>query len=229
MADNESYLLALPMEMLQRISSFATSAALLEIRLTCKTISAAAFDEFAKEYLNELHCYVMDTTRMKRLQNITAIQRFPRKVRILTFTTNPLEGKNSSDFHIVLLQPGIQPPFPLTGGDYSLFPQVYLAQLVEYENYEDEQIATHCTELPDLSPLPQILLTLNADRVKLCIDLNFYKYTINTGRFHPHVSNEILNSVAEVGVPYFALKVSQRSIRCLEQLLLGENTLIEAA
>ena len=51
-----SRLLALPLELLQRITDNVSDETLTTFRLTCKAIEAATFDRFAKTVFEERYC-----------------------------------------------------------------------------------------------------------------------------------------------------------------------------
>lgn len=53
-----SHLLALPVELLQRITDKVSNETLTTFRLTCKVIEAATFDRFAKTFFEERYCYM---------------------------------------------------------------------------------------------------------------------------------------------------------------------------
>ena len=74
-------LLDLPAEMLQSVCSFVDASDLPTLRLTCKTLEAAAFDLFATEYLSNLTCYFMQSVRLTRLENILRTPHLVRKVK----------------------------------------------------------------------------------------------------------------------------------------------------
>ncbi|KAK5706301.1 hypothetical protein LTR97_001288 [Elasticomyces elasticus] len=84
-----SPILALPLELLQQITSefhgFYSSADLLALRLVCKQISAAVFDQFAAEYLHRRECFILDKDRVYNLIdqfNTPTIARRISKVRV---------------------------------------------------------------------------------------------------------------------------------------------------
>ncbi len=60
-------LMALPVELLQHICAYITPERLPVARLSCRSMCNASFDAFADEYLDDLHCYVLDPARLNRI------------------------------------------------------------------------------------------------------------------------------------------------------------------
>lgn len=84
-----SRLLALPLELLQRITDNVSDETLTTFRLTCKAIEAATFDRFAKTFFEERYCCIYDMPRWTLLEDI-ASSRVCDRIRRVIFTTNVL-------------------------------------------------------------------------------------------------------------------------------------------
>jgi hypothetical protein len=84
-----SRLLALPIELLQRIADNVSNETLTTFRLTCKPIEAATFDQFAKIFFEERHCCIYYKPRWTLLRDIV-FSRMGDKIRRLVFTTDVL-------------------------------------------------------------------------------------------------------------------------------------------
>ncbi|KAK4502239.1 hypothetical protein PRZ48_005664 [Zasmidium cellare] len=86
------YILQLPPEILTHIASFVkVEPDLLELRLTCRSLAAAAFDLFANEFIANLRCFVLDPVRLHRVNSILSRPHLARKVREVTFTVDGCE------------------------------------------------------------------------------------------------------------------------------------------
>jgi len=84
-----SRLLALPVELLQRITDNVSDEALTTFRLTCKTIEAATFDHFAKVFFEERYCCIYDKPRWTLLRDVVSSRMGDRICRVV-FTTDIL-------------------------------------------------------------------------------------------------------------------------------------------
>lgn len=87
--NNQSHLLALPVELLQRVTDNLSDETLTAFRLTCKTIEAATFDQFAKVFFEERYCFIYEKQRWT-LSNSVISSRIAVKVRKVVFTSNIL-------------------------------------------------------------------------------------------------------------------------------------------
>ena len=84
-----SHLLALTVELLQRITKYVSDKTLTTFRLTCKAIEAATFDHFAKVFFEERYCYKYEKPRWILLDNIIH-SKMADRVRKVVFTTRIL-------------------------------------------------------------------------------------------------------------------------------------------
>lgn len=99
---DDAYLLSLPMELLQRITSSVDQQEVVPyLRLTCKALEAATFDLFVATFVKEVHCCVIDRSRLVRLSKLLRnSSRLSRMVRNVTFTTYLLKGKHVADIQL---------------------------------------------------------------------------------------------------------------------------------
>jgi hypothetical protein len=88
-SDEPSRLLALPVELLQRVTDNLSDETLTTFRLTCKAIEATTFDQFAKIFFEERHCYIYEKPRWTLLDKIVS-SRLGDRVRKVVFTTKVL-------------------------------------------------------------------------------------------------------------------------------------------
>lgn len=99
---DESGLLALPMELLIRITTFLNSVILTSLRLTCKTLEAATFDQFAAHYCTNRHCFVLSADRWTLLRSqFVQCPRLTRKVKQITLTIDTWERHDTHSVPVV--------------------------------------------------------------------------------------------------------------------------------
>lgn len=87
-------LLDLPIELVDRITSYINSEALITVRRTCKALDAITFDRFATENFERVYCWIPTNTDFARLKD--TLQRSPRlrgRIRHLKFTTDVLRDR----------------------------------------------------------------------------------------------------------------------------------------
>lgn len=81
--------LALPVELVTRITDLLDKEDLLMIRPTFKALDAITFDRFAEEYFAHVYCWIATSESYDRLRNIISdSSRLRNRVRQLTFTAN---------------------------------------------------------------------------------------------------------------------------------------------
>lgn len=96
-----SHLLALPVELLQRITNEISDETLTTFRLTCKAIEAATFDHFAKIFFEERHCCIYYEPCWSLLRRIVC-SRIGDRIHRVIFTTNVLAPASSKDLQLAL-------------------------------------------------------------------------------------------------------------------------------
>ena len=82
-------MLALPIELLQRVTDNLSDETLTTFRLTCKAIEATTFDTFAKIYFEERYCCIYEKPRWTLLREII-FSSIGDRVRRVIFTTHAL-------------------------------------------------------------------------------------------------------------------------------------------
>lgn len=100
-------LLDLPVEVVARVTSFASSETLIPVRLACKALEDITFDRFATENFSHVYCWVAIVDDFKRLGEI--LQQSPRlssRMRQLTLTTNALKDQPESAINYVRHESG---------------------------------------------------------------------------------------------------------------------------
>lgn len=98
---NDSDLLDLPVELLQRITGFLDDEPLTALRLTCKTLEAATFDQFTKRYCTVRCCFVLDQEQWEKLE--LQFRQSPRLTSLtgaLILTTDYWKGRGSSNLQL---------------------------------------------------------------------------------------------------------------------------------
>lgn len=89
---DDSRLLALPLELLTRITDNLKDESLPSLRLTCKTLEGATFDRFVRTF-QDTHCCVHYESRWLSLKRfLNGSDRLVSALRCVTFTSDPLEG-----------------------------------------------------------------------------------------------------------------------------------------
>lgn len=97
--NDESRLLALPMELLQRITNSLNNESLPTLRLTCKTLENATLDHFVAAFLEKRCYFVHDETRWVLLKNLLST-RLASKMREITFSYSSLERKSPTEIQL---------------------------------------------------------------------------------------------------------------------------------
>lgn len=93
---NDSDLLDLPVELLQRITGFLDDEPLTAFRLTCKACEAATFEQFIRCYCTLRYCFILDQEQWEKLE--CQFRQSPRLTRFtggLTLTTDYWKGQGS--------------------------------------------------------------------------------------------------------------------------------------
>lgn len=95
-------ILAMPSELIRRVTSFLDTEMLPAIRLTCKAFEDATFDRFADIHFAHLYCCIFQPTAFHRLKDI--LQNSPTlktRIRRVTLADNALENQQFNALHIV--------------------------------------------------------------------------------------------------------------------------------
>ena len=131
------------------------------LRLVCRRFDAAFLDLFAKRLLNDVHCFVLDPQRLSRLDAITSQEHLLCRIKKVTITLSPHEGKWIDDY-----------PSVATGGDPDdselSDAQYKFATVMEYTSYGqwlkspqlDLSVLADILERLKTAPCPYIALSL---------------------------------------------------------------------
>ncbi|KAK4621874.1 hypothetical protein CLAFUW4_06518 [Fulvia fulva] len=92
-----NHIFDLPDEVLQLIGDAAPLEPTI-LRLVCRRFDAAFLDLFAKRLLDDVHCFVLDPQRLNRLDAITRQAHLLCKIKKVTITLSPHEGKWIDDY-----------------------------------------------------------------------------------------------------------------------------------
>ena len=115
--DGESSpLLALPIELLQRISGELTDETLTTFRLTCKTVEAVTFDRFAEIFFEERYCCIYHKPRWTLLKDVVS-SRMGDRIRRVIFTTDSLAPAQIEHLQLAPVDPGEEGYFILRDQD----------------------------------------------------------------------------------------------------------------
>jgi len=90
--DSTSALLALPIELVDRIADSLGPESLLMLRLTCKVLEHSTYDRFAKTFFERRSCCIYYEPRWLLLEAIIR-SRLGNRLRYLEFTSKPFEDK----------------------------------------------------------------------------------------------------------------------------------------
>lgn len=98
--NDESALLALPMELLTRITDALEDESLPSIRLTCKTLEGATFSRFTGTFSVSYCCVYYETRWLSLKRFLNGSARLVSALHRVCFTTNPLERFDYSDVQL---------------------------------------------------------------------------------------------------------------------------------
>lgn len=153
-------ILSLPLEILQSIARFVDKTDLPTLRLVSKEVGSATFDIFARRYLSNLLCYVMDPARLQRMKAITSREHLVRKIKKATFCMDPWELRT---FKAIKLAPG-----EVSGVETYKRRD---AQRYAHASYVYDQCTFHNQHIPDAALIVSILWDLKVAR---CPDVALY-------------------------------------------------------
>jgi hypothetical protein len=97
-------LLALPVELLQRITDNLSDETIPTFRLACKAIEASTFDTIAKIYFEDRYCCIYQKARWTLLRDIV-FSRIGDRIRRVVFTTNALAPAQYEHLHLAPTKP----------------------------------------------------------------------------------------------------------------------------
>lgn len=196
-----SPLLALPMEMLQHISSFASSTDLIALCLSCRTLEVASFNAFADHYMRELSCYFMQPRRLLRLYNIAASPRLLKTVEQVTFTADAWEGKDVEDISACSSHENE----PLC-----------LAQRAFFVSERERLYDMYHAEGPPTKLMNEVLQRLEIAKCRICIDLGDH----NLSQGYRMIGHDVLEALCNSQCRLHTVNLFGDSIEGLDRLLL---------
>ena len=197
-ARNEgSFLAALPMELLERITADLDEDchAILNIRLTCKTLEAATFDCFAEKFFASHQFCILYRVSLLRLYDLLArSSRLIPKMRTITFTSCFFANMKPDNVKLALNQ-------------YQMYRKS--AQIAAMNAYSESHVEMLQPQmLPDARLIRDVLVALKANcpgvEVKLDI-LRNAKPSISV-----HV--QVFEAVADLGVALTSLTVDPTTL-----------------
>ncbi|KAK3707543.1 hypothetical protein LTR37_012038 [Vermiconidia calcicola] len=208
MATNDFNLLDMPIEMLQHISRFVTAESILMLRLTCKTLAAAAFDAVAEEYVRVLKVFILSPARLEKLAAIISCPHLAYKVDCLILTTDPFE------------EAAIGSVSTVAGTDASLLSE----QHEIYLNHRDDQLRLHGDDDLATSKLLAILeelkkhQQLKTRQCTLGVDLDRIVLDGETP-CPPNLLHDIMCTVSRTGHRILSIRTSDMSVSRLDDLM----------
>lgn len=148
---NESRLLALPVELLHRVTDSLSDESLPNIRLTCKTFEATTNDRFARAFFESRYCCIYHKPRWDLLSDVLT-SRFADRIWEVTFTSHVVE-----DYRLHPLQ--LAPRIP--EGDLQKISMEASQRAAEQELSEAVGPRTQIPAWPNERTVERCLLSLN--------------------------------------------------------------------
>ena len=195
--NEESLLLALPMEMLDRIAVQLEDDhdAIFSTRLTCKTLEAATFDRFADKFFRYREYCIFYQRSLLRLQGLLAgSSRLTARMRRTTFTSSFFANKNHTDVRLALNQNDIN---------------MNAAQIVAVDAYSQHRVhMLHDSTLPSATLIRSVLAAFMAKCPGAKLNLDLSNNIRSTIRVHIHV----IKTVASLGISLNSLAIDVDSL-----------------
>jgi len=192
----ESLLLALPMELIQRITiQFDDDDdAIFSTRLACKTLEAATFDRFADRFFKHHHYCIYYKRSLLRLQDLLeSSSRLTTRIRHITFT---------SRFFASVRHKGMQLAPNQSDNDLE---SAQIAAMVVHARSEMETL--HKQLLPDPQLIRRVLVVFMAKCPGAQCDLDL----VRNVRHSVPVHADVLEVVSSLGTPLTFLAVDHNS------------------
>jgi hypothetical protein len=187
-----SPLLALPMELLQHITVDLDDDhdAILNTRLTCKTLEAAIFDCFAKKFFeSHEYCILYRVSLLRLYALLASSSRLITKMRAVTLTSCFFSNINSQHVRLALNQSQTD---------------LKSAQIAAMNAYAQGQVEMLQTQLlPDAQLIRDVLVALGTQCPGVELNINIRKNATSSIPVHANV----LEAVALLGTPLTNLAV----------------------
>ena len=208
MATNDFNLLDMPIEMLEHISRFVTPEGILILRLTCKTLAAAAFDAFAEEYVRHLKVFVLSPARLEKLAAIVSCPHLANKVDWLILTTDPFE-----EVAIESVSTAAVPDESLLSGQHETYLNHRFDQLRLHGNdgLATSKLLAMLEELKKHQQLKTRQCTLGVDLDRIVLD--------GETPCPPNLLHDIMCTVSRAGHRVFSIRTSDMSVSLLDDLM----------
>lgn len=207
--NEESRLLALPLELLTRVTDCLNDESLPTLRLTCKALEASTFDRFTDTFAYTSCCIFYEERWRSLRRFLYGSDRLVQRLRSITFTTNPLEHFGCYD---MALAPGPQ------------YSDVREAQKRLYHPFFAEDVTFYQPVQVGRDPKPALVhsvlaaVAARAPRAMISLDLEdnrmFRYYSDGCAQLH----EDILLAIATIGCQVDSLVITPHSTDDIEDL-----------
>jgi hypothetical protein len=198
---DDSFLLALPMELIQRITVQLDDDrhAIFSIRFTCKPLEAAIFDRFADTFFRSRRYCIFYKRSLLNLQNLlTSSSRLTARMQRVTLTSSFFENSTYRDIKLALLQSETD---------------LGSAQSAAMKAYAQSQVETlHKQSVPDAELIRSVLVPLQTKCPGIRLDLDL----INNVQSSIPVHADVLQAVSSVGTAVTCLFVDSNGLGSVE-------------
>lgn len=195
--NEESLLLALPMEMLDRIAvQFDYDYdAIFSTRLTCKTLEAATFDRFADKFFqSHEYCIFNKRSRLRLRELLTSSSRLTARMRCAVFTSSFFANKNHKHIKLALNQ-----------GETNM-DAAQIAAMDTYSEYRADML--HNQRLPSAALIRSVLAAFKAKCPGAKFDLELSDNIRSSVRVHI----DVIATVASLGIALDKLSLDVDSL-----------------
>jgi len=193
----ESLLLALPMEMLDRIAVQLGDDhdAIFSARLTCKTLEAATFDRFADKFFRfREYCIFYKRSLLRLLGLLVSSSRLTARMRRITFTSSFFANKNHTHVKLALNQSETN---------------MHAAQIAAVDAYSQHRVhMLRDQSLPSAALIRSVLVAFMAKCSGAMLNLDLSNNIRSSMRVHIHV----IKTVASLGISLNSLAIDVDSL-----------------
>ncbi|EME42965.1 hypothetical protein DOTSEDRAFT_35325 [Dothistroma septosporum NZE10] len=200
------HILRLPVELLQLLGDLGRLET-ASLRMVCKVFDAAYLNAFCRDYLSDIHCFLLDPERLAKLKSITSKPYLARRMPRVTLTLDPLENSDMNEISTVAS--GKEP------SSVQFFELDHETQQFRDSMYRRRDIFEHyCVREPDLDMLVSIIHDLEESHCPE-IALNLDERQRYTGTLqHAHVAS-IFKTIMDTGCKLSGLHLG--NLRALHQ------------
>lgn len=196
----ESFLIALPMEMLDRNAVHLEDDhdATFSTRLTCKTLEAATFDRFADEFFHCPEYCVFNKRSLLHLQSLLSTSpRLAAKIRRITFTSSFFTNVNHTQVKLALNK------------SETNMDEAQIASIDAYNKQQYSMLHKRC--LPSKALIRSVLFAFKAKCPGATFDLDL----TDSIRSSIQVQVDVLEAVASLAVALNTLAIDVDSLGTL--------------